>query len=84
MSPEIHNHNCFSSSKILKAFNYKLQFIVAIFFSKRMYIYINVYIYIYIYCRHHILYLLQLGSLFPNDTEILKPKIGLRPNQMLN
>ena len=36
------------------------------------------------YCRQHILYPLQLEHLFPNDAEILKPKVGLGPNQMLN
>jgi len=35
-------------------------------------------------CRHHILYPLRLGPLFPNNAEILKPKVGLKPNQMLN
>ena len=35
-------------------------------------------------CRHRILYPLQLGPPFPNDVEILKSKVGLGPNQMLN
>ena len=28
-------------------------------------------------CRHHILYFLQLGTLFSNDVGILKPKVSL-------
>ena len=35
-------------------------------------------------CRHRILYHLRLGPSFLNDTEILRPKVGLGPNQMLN
>ena len=35
-------------------------------------------------CRHCILYPLQLESPFPNDTKILRLKVGLGPNQMLN
>ena len=31
-------------------------------------------------CRNHILYPLRLGPLFPNDAEILRPKVGLGPN----
>ena len=31
-------------------------------------------------CRHCILYPLQFGPPFPNDIEILKPKVGLGPN----
>ena len=34
--------------------------------------------------RHRILYSLQLGPPFPNDVEILRSKIRLGPNQMLN
>ena len=34
------------------------------------------------HCRHCILYPLRLESLFPNDVEILKPKVGLGPNQI--
>ena len=34
--------------------------------------------------RHRILYPLQLGPPFPNDVEILRSKISLGPNQMLN
>ena len=33
-------------------------------------------------CRHRILYPLQLRPPFPNDARILKPKVGLGPNQM--
>ena len=33
--------------------------------------------------RQCILYPLRLGPPFPNDAEILRPKIGLGPNQML-
>ena len=33
-------------------------------------------------CRHRILYPLRLEHLFPNDVEILKPKVGLGPNQI--
>ena len=32
------------------------------------------------HCRHRILYPLQLEPSFPNDAEILKPKVGLGPN----
>ena len=32
--------------------------------------------------RHRILYPLRLGLLFPNDGKILKPKVGLGPNQI--
>ena len=28
-------------------------------------------------CGHHILYPLQFGPPFPNNVEILKPKVGL-------
>ena len=35
-------------------------------------------------CRHRILYLLRLGPPFLNDAEILKPKVGLGSNKMLN
>ena len=35
-------------------------------------------------CRYRILYPLWLGPPFPNDDEILRPKVGLGPNQMLN
>ena len=31
-------------------------------------------------CRHRILYPVRLEPLFPSDAEILKPKVGLRPN----
>ena len=34
--------------------------------------------------RHRILYTLQLGPPFPNDGKILKPKIGLEPDQIRN
>ena len=34
--------------------------------------------------KHHILYPLQLGSSFPNDGKILRPKVGLGPNKILN
>ena len=33
-------------------------------------------------CKHRIFYTLQLRPSFPNDVEILKPKVGLRPNQI--
>ena len=33
-------------------------------------------------CKHCILYPLRLEPPFPNDVEILKPKVGLRPNQI--
>ena len=33
-------------------------------------------------CRHCILYHLRLGPPFPNDVEILKPKVGKWPNQI--
>ena len=33
-------------------------------------------------CRDCILYPLQLGPPFPNDVGILKPKVGLRPDQI--
>jgi len=36
------------------------------------------------HCRYRILHPLQLGPLFPNDAEILRLKVGLVPNQMLN
>ena len=35
-----------------------------------------------VWLRKHRLYLLQLGPPFPNDVEILKPKIGLGPDQI--
>ena len=35
-------------------------------------------------CKHRILYPLRLRPPFPNNAEILRPKVGLRPNQMLN
>ena len=35
-------------------------------------------------CRHRILYSLRLGLSFPNDAEILRPKVGLGPNQITN
>ena len=35
-------------------------------------------------CRHHILYPLQLGPLFPNDARTLRPKASLEPNQISN
>ena len=35
-------------------------------------------------CKHRILYSLWLGPLFPNDVEILRLKVGLGPDQMLN
>ena len=35
-------------------------------------------------CRHHILYPLQLGPPFPNNTRTLRPKVNLEPNQILN
>ena len=35
-------------------------------------------------CRHRILYSLQLGPPFSNDTRIPRPKVGLGPNLMLN
>ena len=35
-------------------------------------------------CRHHILYPLWPSPLFPNNAEILKPKVGLGPDQILN
>ena len=35
-------------------------------------------------CRHRILYPLQLELLFPNDSEILRPNVGLGLNQILN
>ena len=38
----------------------------------------------YAYCRHCILYPLRLGPLFPNAAEILRPKVGLGPNQITN
>ena len=34
------------------------------------------------YCRHCILYLLRLDPLFPIVVQILKPKVGLGPNQI--
>ena len=34
--------------------------------------------------RHHILYPLQLVPPLPNDAEILRPKVGLELNQILN
>ena len=34
------------------------------------------------YCRHHILYPLRLKPLFSNDVRILKPMVGLGPNQV--
>ena len=34
------------------------------------------------YCRYYILYSLRLRLPFPNDIEILRPKVGLGPNQM--
>ena len=34
--------------------------------------------------RHHFLYPLRLGPPFPNDVEILRTRVGLGPNQMLN
>ena len=34
-------------------------------------------------CRCYILYPLRLGPPFPNDAKILRPKVGLGPNQML-
>ena len=33
-------------------------------------------------CRHRILYSLWLGSQFPNDGKILKPKVGLGFDQI--
>ena len=36
---------------------------------------------IYRYC---ILYPLRLGPPFPNDGKILKPKVGLGPDQIIN
>ena len=36
----------------------------------------------YIYCRQRILYLLRLEPPFPNDSKILKLKIGLGPNHI--
>ena len=36
------------------------------------------------HCRHCILYPLRLGLSFPNDVQILRHKVGLVPNQMLN
>ena len=35
-------------------------------------------------CRHNILYPLGLGLSFPNDAEILRPKVGLWFNQITN
>ena len=35
-------------------------------------------------CRRYILYPLRLGLPFPKDADILRPKVGLGPNQMLN
>ena len=35
-------------------------------------------------CRHRILYPLRLWPLFPDNAEILRLKVGLKPNQMLN
>ena len=35
-------------------------------------------------CRHRILYSLWLGPSFPNDGKILKPKVGLKPDQIIN
>ena len=34
--------------------------------------------------RYCILYPLRLRPPFPNDVEILRPKVGLGPNQILN
>ena len=34
--------------------------------------------------RHCILYPLRLRASFPNDGKILKPKVGLGPNQIIN
>ena len=34
-------------------------------------------------CRCYILYPLRLEPPFPNDAKILRPKVGLGPNQML-
>ena len=36
------------------------------------------------HCRHRILYPLRLEPSFPNDAEILKPKVDLGPNQITN
>ena len=36
------------------------------------------------YYSHYILYPLQLETPFPNDAEILRPKIGLGPNHITN
>ena len=36
------------------------------------------------HCRHRILYPLRLEFSFFNNTKILKPKVGLRPNQIPN
>ena len=35
-------------------------------------------------CIHHILYPLQLGPLFPNDAQTLRPKVSLESNHILN
>ena len=35
-------------------------------------------------CKHRILYPLRPGPPFPNDAKILKPKVGLGPNQITN
>ena len=35
-------------------------------------------------CRHYILYPLRLEPPFPNDVKILRPKVGLEPNQITN
>ena len=35
-------------------------------------------------CRHRILSHLRLEPSFPNDVEILRPKVGLELNQILN
>ena len=35
-------------------------------------------------CRHHILYLLQLGLPFPDDARTLRAKANLETNQISN
>ena len=64
--------------------SFSLSFLFSCIFLHMVTLKCDTYIRVRLICRHCILYPLQLGPLFPNDVEILKPKVGFELDQIEN
>ena len=85
------NYTEFSKTRLMPSLSaevcilsFSLSFLFSCIFLHMVILKCDTYVRVRLVCRHYILYPLQLGPLFPNDAEILNPKVGFGLVQIEN